>query len=88
MQEFYVPLKSNGLLTATQLDTVFLNLNQLMANNEFFISRLQANTTYCASEVNTKKSHRINSSKDSLRNDQVSGTKSDETANGLVPQVR
>jgi hypothetical protein len=87
MQEFYTPLKSNGLLTADHLDTVFLNLNQLMANNEFFITRLQANTTYCASEENVKKCHRKSSTKDSHRKDQVSGMKRDAT-NGLVPQVR
>jgi hypothetical protein len=40
LQEFYVPLKANSFLTEDQLQTVFLNLDELITINEEFIDRL------------------------------------------------
>ena len=40
-QEFYKPMKNNGLLTCEQLDVIFQNLEELIEVNKQFTDRLQ-----------------------------------------------
>ena len=40
-QEFYKPMKNNGLLTCEQLDVIFQNLEELIDVNKQFTDRLQ-----------------------------------------------
>ena len=42
MQEFYVPMQSTGLLTSEQLDTVFINLDELISVNTQLTEKLRA----------------------------------------------
>ncbi len=41
LQEFYLPLKSAGLLNAEQISTIFGNLLELITVNERFTDQLQ-----------------------------------------------
>lgn len=41
IQEFYEPLKRNGLLTDDQLQTIFLNLDELIMINKYFVEKLE-----------------------------------------------
>lgn len=41
LQEFYKPMKNNGLLTCEQLDVIFQNLEELIEVNKQFTDRLQ-----------------------------------------------
>ncbi len=41
IQEFYEPLKKNGLLTVDQLQTIFLNLDELIMINKYFVEKLE-----------------------------------------------
>ena len=42
LQEFYVPMKKTCLLNKDQLDSIFLNLDELIHVNTYFLGKLRA----------------------------------------------
>lgn len=41
LQEFYTPMRQNGMLNSEQLEVVFTNLHELIQVNEQFLHKLQ-----------------------------------------------
>jgi len=84
-QEFYIPLKNNALLNDEQLQTAFLNLDELIDMNEFFLGKLRSTTgidrrSSADQQVSLNADYQINESSLTMVNEDVRQTSHAKTS--------